>query len=108
MIDQVVTSTLQVAIRERLRVSISYQGAERVLDPYLVGITPKGNKALRAHQVRGHSASGRLPAWRLYLIDSIDRIELLEDHFEVNAAYNPDDKGMVKVLFRIDWEAGSR
>jgi predicted DNA-binding transcriptional regulator YafY len=97
-----VLDLLREAIKDRKRVAIVYDGATRIIDPYLVGINEKGNVVLRAHQVGGYSKSGRIPTWRLYLIDEVQSAHLLDEHFDINELYNPNDKAMERILFRVE------
>ncbi len=96
-----VLSKLETAIKERKKVSLMYKGVLRIIEPYLVGINTKGNESLRAYQIGGYSSSGNLPAWRLFLFEDIEDIEVLDDHFEINDKYNHNDRGMRSILFRV-------
>ena len=92
---------LKRAINEKRRIAFQYQGNPRTVEPHLVGINSKLNEALRAFQTGGKSTSGRLPAWKMFLIKDIENIEILNEVFEINPQFNPDDKQMKSILFRV-------
>lgn len=97
-----VRTNLQFAIKELKQVRLFYEGTERIVHPFLIGINKKGNEALRAYQVGGYSSSGDLPAWRLFLLDRIDLVEIIDENFQIRDDYNPDDKGMTQIIYRIE------
>ncbi|WP_368293881.1 WYL domain-containing protein [Dehalobacter sp. TBBPA1] len=97
-----VRTNLRNAIKELKKVRISYEGTERIVHPYLIGINKKGNESLRAYQVGGFSSSGHLPEWRLFLLDQIDFVEIIDEYFQIKNDYNPDDKGMTQIIYRIE------
>jgi predicted DNA-binding transcriptional regulator YafY len=93
---------LKEAIEKRKKVEIIYENSVRIVDPYLVGINQKDHISLRAFQTGGQSTSGNLPSWRLFLIEKIDAIKILDEQFPINSLYNPNDKQMKQILFRIE------
>ena len=97
-----VVNTLKEAIEKQKRIELIYEKSVRIVEPYLVGVNEKNNVSLRAFQTGGYSSSGNLPAWRLFLIDKIERVEILDEKFEINSMYNPEDSKMTQILFRID------
>ncbi|HAC15643.1 MAG TPA: hypothetical protein DCE78_06835 [Bacteroidetes bacterium] len=97
-----VIKTLKEAIEKKKRIEIIYEKSVRIVEPYLVGINEKSHVALRAFQTGGFSSSGKLPAWRLFLIDRIEAAQILDEHFEINSLYNPDDRNMTQILFRVE------
>ncbi len=97
-----IKSNLKEAMKGLKKVIVNYKGTNRVIEPYLTGINFKGNEVLRAYQVSGYSSSGDLPAWRLFLIADINNVDVLEEYFEINDQYNPNDKAMKAILFRVE------
>ena len=97
-----VKANLQIAIKEQKKVRLYYEGTERIVHPFLIGINKRGNESLRAYQVDGYSSSGELPAGRLFLLDRIDFVEIIDEKFPIRDDYNPDDKGMIKIIYRIE------
>ncbi|WAI01556.1 WYL domain-containing protein [Methanogenium organophilum] len=89
------------AIKSKKQVNILYDGQIRKINPHLIGINEKGNKALRAFQVGGYSKSGNLPAWKLYLLNEIRNVQVLDTTFSTHPQYNPNDNAMIKFVCRI-------
>lgn len=97
-----VVNTLKEAIEKRNRIELIYENSVRIVEPYLVGINEKNHVALRAFQTGGYSSSGNLPSWRLFLIDKIEGAQILDERFTINSMYNPDDRNMRQILFRVE------
>jgi len=93
---------LKVAIGNKKKLQIVYENSTRIIDPYLVGINQKDHILLRAFQTGGFSSSGKLPSWRLFSIDKILEVTQLDESFTIDRLYNPNDKQMKKILFRIE------
>jgi predicted DNA-binding transcriptional regulator YafY len=93
---------LKVAIENKKKIQIVYEDSLRIIDPYLVGINQKDHTLLRAFQTGGFSSSGKLPSWRLFSIDKITEVIPLDESFTINELYNPNDKQMRKILFRLE------
>jgi predicted DNA-binding transcriptional regulator YafY len=100
-----VVNILKEAIEKRKKVEIIYENSVRIVDPYLVGINQKDHISLRAFQTGGQSSSGNLPSWRLFLIEKIDAIKILDEQFALNSQYNPNDKQMKQIHYRIERES---
>jgi predicted DNA-binding transcriptional regulator YafY len=93
---------LKKAIEQRKKVEIIYENSVRTVDPYLIGINQKDHISLRAFQTGGQSSSGNLPSWRLFLIEKIEAIKILDEHFAISTQYNPNDKQMKQIHYRIE------
>jgi len=93
---------LSEAISNKKTISITYDGHERILEPHLVGEKTTGNITLSAWQIGGYSESNRIPPWRNYLIDRIQKITVLNELFSgPRPGYNPNDSTMDRILFRL-------
>lgn len=87
------------AIRTRRLVSFLYDGMVRVVEPYLVGELSTGNIALSAWHVSGFSKSRNIPDWRLYTLDKIGVVSVLEESFDgPRPGYNRNDSRMERVF----------
>lgn len=62
-----------------------YGDSDRVVAPFVVGVSSEGNPLLRGYQLEGVSRSGRGGGWRVF---QIHKIENLENHQEF---FNADD-----------------
>ncbi|EHQ36308.1 WYL domain-containing protein [Methanoplanus limicola] len=90
------------AIKTKNQIKIIYDGQTRIINPHLIGIHHKsGKKTLRAYQVGGHSNSGKIPDWRMYSIDKISSVSHLDNSFEINQGYNPNDSHMSSIICRV-------
>ena len=89
---------IERAVRGKQLLAFMYEGCYRKVEPYTYGCTTKGKDALRGFQVDGESRSDRKLGWRLFLIDEIENLELLnETYTEFREHYNPNDKGMSEI-----------
>jgi len=90
------------AISRRLRLSFTYAGKVRVVEPHLCGRTTTGQDLLLAYQVGGHSSSGDLPRWRNYRLSEIHDLRVLEDRFDgPRPGYVAADERFVVVYCRV-------
>lgn len=90
------------AISRRLRLSFTYAGKPRIVEPHLCGRTATGQELLLAYQVGGHSSSGDLPRWRNYRLSEIHELRVLEDRFEgPRPGYAPTGKRFVVVYCQL-------
>ena len=92
---------IEKAIKEQKTICFTYEGYSRVVEPYLIGISKKGNQVLSAYQVSGMSKT-KIIGWKQFKIDAIESIKLMEDKFIVRKEYNPNDKNMISILARIE------
>jgi hypothetical protein len=99
----VVLDALASAIAARRVVHFRYEGALRVVEPYLVGETSRGKVVLSAFWVDGFSRSGGMPPWRQYVLAKMDRLEVLAESFvPPRPGYEPDDRRMRRILCRVE------
>lgn len=62
-----------------------YDGSDRLVAPFVIGVSSEGNPLLRGYQLEGNSRSGKGEGWRVF---QVDKIENLFDHQEF---FYPDD-----------------
>jgi hypothetical protein len=62
-----------------------YGGSDRLVAPFVIGVSSDGNPLLRGYQLEGNSRSGKGEGWRVF---QVDKIENLFDHEEY---FYPDD-----------------
>lgn len=75
------TPLIHRAIRQRRALRISYGAGSRVIEPHVCGLGRAGQGLLRAYQTAGASASGAPRAWKLFRLDRIASVELLDTTF---------------------------
>lgn len=118
-IDQ---NSVSKAIEKRTRVLIDYSDAnnnapgQRLIEPYVLGITKAGNLALRAYQYQGSTLRG-IPKWKLFRLDRINKWRPLSNStFELQPrdqgfdapAYNKNgDNSLVSVITQVHFNKGS-
>jgi predicted DNA-binding transcriptional regulator YafY len=103
------------AINKHVRVRIYYAGDDntatgwRLIEPYVFGLTKKGNPVLRAYQLFGDTKT-EIPGWKLFRLDRILKWEPLKVKFNtpINERdpsappFNPNgDKSMIGVPYII-------
>lgn len=71
---------IQTAILHRRLLEFTYDGFHRVVEPYVFG-SYKGRLQLLCYQVRGESASGKLPEWRRMNVNAISDLRMTRESF---------------------------
>jgi predicted DNA-binding transcriptional regulator YafY len=98
-----VLATLSAAIEQRRVVHFRYEQSLRVVEPYLIGETRRGNLVLSAFWVDGYSSSGSRPEWRQYVLDKVTALEVLEERFvPPRPGYDPRDRRMRRIVCRVE------
>ena len=69
------------AIQNLQLLSFIYDGHSRVVEPHTYGIDTKGHAAVRAYQVRGGSESGEYVGWKLFHVNEMRGLTVLQEHF---------------------------
>lgn len=91
------TRVLQNAIKYKIQIQFKYKKngkvyGVRIGNPHALFFHPKtDNLNCDIYQVGGVSdTSQNIPDWRMFTIDFVDEVELVENvHFEVAKGYNP-------------------
>lgn len=73
--------SIKAGIENKLRLSFSYDGFHRVVEPHAYGVDRKGHEVLRAFQVRGNSESGEYAGWKLLRVNQISGTAVLSGRF---------------------------
>ena len=81
------------AIQSRSVVSVRYGSRDRIVEPYIHGLTSEGIEVVLCYQREGDSASGFRTSWRTFHVDRIEAFEILPVKF---------------VFDRADFEASAR
>lgn len=89
------------AIENKSILEFTYDGESRTVEPHCYGVTTKGNEAIRAFQVDGHSSSGKM-GWKLYDLSKAENINVLDEIFsDPRPGYRKGDKGMDEIYFEL-------
>lgn len=59
-----------------------YGESDRIVAPFVLGVSSEGNPLMRGYQLEGTSKSGKGPGWRVYQIIKMDDIEDHNEFFE--------------------------
>jgi hypothetical protein len=84
------------AINDRLLVSFSYEGFERLVIPAAYGLNQNtGNELVRGYQVGGSDEKRAIPAWSIFRVDRVTGGRILDEHFGSDPpGYRRNDRGM--------------
>lgn len=89
------------AISERRLLSIDYDPGLRIVEPCAYGTSAEHNELLRAFQTSGASAQGEHVNWKLFRVDRVRSIRLLDENFAgPRPEYRRDDKAMKGGIYR--------
>ncbi len=72
---------IKTAIQNKQLLSFSYDGFSRTVEPHTYGLDKKGHPALRAYQIRGGSESGEYIGWKIFHVNEIRSLSLLQENF---------------------------
>lgn len=104
MIDQ--------AIREKRVITIRYKdgpvvlAGHRTIEPHAFGLATSGNDVVRAWLREGVSKTGDngkspMPGWRLFRLDRIKSVEIMDEDFKTRPGYNSKDSRIVEFSAKI-------
>lgn len=90
------------AIHNKIRLSFSYDGLRRIVEPHAYGMTSKGNEVLRCFQVNGGHNSPNPHNWELLSASKIFGLSLTEEHFSsARPGYKRGDKAMSTIFAQL-------
>ena len=90
------------AIADRRILMFAYQGAVRVAEPHLYGMTTAEHEAVSAWMRPGWSRTDPDGGWRMFRLDGITDLQVLPERFEsARPNFNPDDPHFVEVFCRL-------
>ena len=104
MIDQ--------AIREKKVIKIRYKNGpvvlagHRTIEPHAFGLATSGNDVIRAWLREGVSKTGDngtspMPGWRLFRLDRIKSVEIMDEGFKTRPGYNSKDSRIVEFSAKL-------
>lgn len=93
---------LHSTIAQQRLIRLSYSPGWRTIEPHAFGMGRRGNELLRAYQTEGASESGEHINWKLFNVDEIDQIELLEETFAgPRPGYRRGDRAMARIYCQL-------
>lgn len=81
------SESLTEAIEDGLLVEFDYKGFHRIVQPYELGKTIRGDILFRGFQIAGESFGRRVEAWKLFRLDYISHLEIMDEEFSPRADY---------------------
>lgn len=80
----------------------TYDGHFRQVEPHTYGVSKKNNDILSAYQVSGGSKDGKVPDWKLFKLDKIIGLRILENKFtSPRPGYSQNDSRMIKIYCEL-------
>ncbi|MDD1622752.1 MAG: hypothetical protein LUQ11_14845 [Methylococcaceae bacterium] len=90
------------AIRDMKLLQFLYHGQLRIVQPATYGLDENGRKALRAYQIRGKSATGHIPKWRIFHESDMSALAILDEKFSGEPpGYVRGDKWFSDILCQL-------
>ena len=87
--------SIRAAIDERRLIELNYEPGYRLIEPHAYGLSKDGNELLRAYQTEGASASGEHQNWKLFRVDRITDLKVLDERFDdPRPGYRQGDSAM--------------
>ena len=81
------SESITEAIEDGLLVEFDYKGFHRIVAPYELGQTVRGDYLLRGFQAAGGSFGLRVEGWKLFRLDYISYLEVSDEEFSPRADY---------------------
>jgi hypothetical protein len=109
---QSIRETIDQAIREKKVIKIRYKDGpivlpgHRTIEPHAFGLATSGNDVVRAWLRSGVSKTGDsgkspMPGWRLFRLDRIKSVDILDEDFKTRPGYNSRDSRIVEFSAKI-------
>ena len=97
----IMKALIETAVSKMKCIEFMYDGYPRIVEPHCFGISAKGYYVLRGFQVGGSSSSGKL-GWRLFELDKIDQLIVLDEYFQnTRPDYRRGDKNMSRIIIEL-------
>lgn len=101
---------IRQAIYSRMLLKIHYTGddntasGERIIEPYVFGtLRSTANIAIRAYQKEGDSMSGIDSGWKLFLVNNISSISIVNEYFRIRDTYRrKGDKHFSHIRVKVE------
>lgn len=95
-------ATACVALKSGVRIRFQYSGQERVAEVHTVGFSKKNAPIMRAWQVRGGSQSGNPTSWRVFNLDEVRDVQVLEEKSEApRQGYRRGDSSVDRIVCEL-------
>ena len=81
-------------------VSFEYDGLDRVVAPFVIGLSSEGNPLVRGYQTEGVSKSGRGPGWRVFQVEKMGEVTRYFEYFDIEQFEFDHDYPWIYKVFR--------
>ena len=61
-----------------------YGDSDRLVAPFVIGVSSEGNPLLRGYQIEGVSRSGKGAGWRVFQVEKIENLDNYGDFFDAD------------------------
>ena len=61
-----------------------YGESDRLVAPFVVGVSSEGNPLMRGYQMEGISRSGKGPGWRVFQVKKMENVQIQGDYFDAS------------------------
>ena len=99
------TDALRDAINNLSVVTFSFDGWNRVCEPYILGTQIGKDEEEKwyvgTYQVSGGSSKGGVPEWRTFRVDDIRGLVTTDRHFSPRSSFNPDQSRWQTIDTRV-------
>lgn len=85
-------------INQRKMVAFTYGAAVRMVEPHSLGMTSKGEIAVRAYQV---GESPEVTGWRLFKLDNLTDAATIDRPFTPRSDYRKGDKAFTNIAAEV-------
>lgn len=87
------------AINNKKRLYVTYNGAQRLIEPHTYGYDSSGTLKLRAFQV---SVDPELNGWRMFSVNKMTEIKVIEEIFaSPQPGYKREDSNIVRIQAQL-------
>lgn len=93
--------TIKTAIQNKNLIQFWYHNNQRVAEPHVFGLITKDELTVLTRQVGGYSKSGGLPDWRMFYVDKISNLKILDQHFQINGTWRNPRESDFKVVYAV-------
>ena len=88
------------AIRDRHLIELTYDWGSRIVEPHAYGLNDNGHELLRCYQTSGASESGEHRGWKLFRVDEINSLHVLQETFlRPRRGYKRSDKALDERIY---------
>lgn len=93
--------TIKTAIQNKNLIQFWYHNNQRIAEPHVFGRTTKDELTVLTRQVGGYSKSGGLPDWRMFYVNEISDLKILEQTFQISRTWHNPRESDFKIIYAV-------